>query len=76
MKRKFSIPSILGKLTFEPSKILIQTENENFFVRGKIPKNLLHGDIVFAKILKKSENNRLAEVQILKLHRRTENILL
>ncbi len=75
MRKNFS-KNIVGELLFGGKKIILKTEWESFFVRWKLEKKFLHGDIVSAKIVKKSENNRMSEVQILKFLKSTNKILL
>ena len=75
MKKK-NPKNLVGELLFEGSKIILNARSERFFVRGKLEKKFLHGDVVHAKITKKSESGRMAEVAILKIMERTQKILL
>lgn len=77
IRRKHSSVMVRGMLLYEAKKILLRTEGEDFFVRDRrIPNNLLHGDQVIAKKVKSAESSRLAEVEIIRLEKRTEKVLL
>lgn len=75
-KKKHNSLFIKGILIFETKKTLIRSENEDFFVRWKIPTNLIHGDLVLAKITKKSEEWKLSEVHIIKYIKESNHLLL
>lgn len=75
MKKK-NPKNLVGELLFEGSKIILNARSERFFVRGKLEKKFLHGDVVLAKITKKSESGRMTEVAILKIMERTQKTLL
>lgn len=68
---------ITGILRFENKKILLETREEIFFVQTKkLAKKFLAGDEVFAKIMKKSEAGRMAEVMVFDLISRSTKTLL
>lgn len=76
IQKKFS-KNVIGKLHFENRKILLKTENENFYVQTKdMAKKYLSGDEVMAKIVKKSESGRLAEVVLGKIIKKSGRVLL
>ena len=75
MKKK-NPKNLVGELLFEGSKTIFNARGERFFVRGKLGENFLHGDIVLAKITKKSESGRMAEGAILKIMERSAKTLL
>lgn len=64
-------------LHFSPWKIILKTEKGDFFVRPKFCKNFfVNQDKILAKVVKKSEWNRLAEVIVIKLLERSNKIFI
>lgn len=68
---------ITGKLVFSPRRVTLESGEERYFVRPfSLRDGYVHGDSVKARIAKRSDGDKLSEVEVVSLLYRSEEVLL
>lgn len=69
--------TITGKLVFSPRRVTLESGEERYFVRPfSLRDGYVHGDSVKARIAKRSDGDKLSEVEVTALLHRSEEVLL